>query len=109
MIRVLIPATDAAVVVPVAVPRTFYAGAVVSIGADHLNGAEKVIIWERFSETGEWRRARQWGAATETFIEVTEASGSVDIANAARRLGVTKTATMYPCGVFAISQDGIGT
>lgn len=108
MIRELIAATDDAVSVPVPVPRVFYAGAVVSIGASHLNGSEKVIVWERFTEDGEWRRAKQWGAASETNIEVTEASGSVDITNPARRLGVTKTATMYPCAVYAVSQDGIG-
>src|SRR5574343_515357 len=108
MIRVLIAETDAAVTDPVPVPRNFQAAAVVSIGASGLAGAEAIVVWERFAADGEWQRAKQWGAATETAITVTAASGSVDIANPARRLGVTKPLTMYPVGVYAVTQDLIG-
>lgn len=109
MIRELIAPTDAAVTDPVAVPRNFHPAAIVSIGASGLSGAEAITVWERFTADGEWQAAKQWGAATETAITVTAASGRVDIGNAAARLGVTKPLTMYPVGVYAITQDLIGT
>lgn len=109
MIRELIAPTADAVSEPVAVPRNFFPGAVVVIDGSHLSDAAEILVWKRLTSTGSWERLRDY--PTGTLVTITATSGPAKIGTGAMRLGVTKSASIYPVGVYSITQDleGKGT
>jgi len=106
MIRELISPTNDAVSEPVAVPRNFFPGAVVVIDGSHLSDAAEILVWKRLTSTGSWERLRDY--PTGALVTITATSGPAKIGTGAMRLGVTKSASNYPVGVYSITQDLAG-
>lgn len=104
MIRELIAPTNDAVSEPVPVPRNFFAGAVVVIDGSHLSDSAQILVWKRLTPTGSWERLRDYSNSG-ALVTITATSGPAKIGTAAMRLGVTKSASDYPVGVYAITQD----
>jgi len=104
VIRELIAPTADAVAEPVAVPRNFFPGATVVIDASHLSDSAQVLLWRRLTSAGSWERLRDYSDSGAP-VTITATSGPVSIGTGAMRIGVTKSASIYPVGVYAITQD----
>lgn len=104
MIRELIAPTADAVSEPIAVPRNFHPGAVVVIDGSHLSDSAQILVWKRLTSTGSWERLRDYSNSG-ALVTITATSGPARIGTGAMRLGVTKSASIYPVGVYSITQD----